>query len=127
MNDALGRLLVRATAHLSPGVTEFTFAPPRKWRFDVAWPEARLAVEIDGGVFCGGRHSRGAGYRADAQKLNTATLLGWRVLRVLPEQVRSLECLTYILPALGQGTFTVPTPPAKRKKLTPRLNNLGRG
>lgn len=53
----------------------------RKWRFDFAWPDRMLAVEIDGGAFSGGRHTRGAGFVEDCRKLNAATLMGWRVLR----------------------------------------------
>ncbi len=115
----LAALLIRTTAHLSQGVAEHRFAEPRRWRFDVAWPDAKLAVEIDGGVFAGGRHSRGYGYRADLEKLNCATLLGWRVLRFLPEQVRSLECLEWLLPALGEGRFEVPQKqkPRRRRRL----------
>jgi very-short-patch-repair endonuclease len=59
----------------------------RDYRFDVAFPRVKLAVEIDGGVFSGGRHSRGAGYREDTYKLNLAALLGWTVLRYLPEDL----------------------------------------
>jgi hypothetical protein len=43
-------------------------------------------VEREGGAFCGGRHTRGAGFRADLEKYNQATLLGFHVLRFLPEQ-----------------------------------------
>ena len=53
----------------------------RKWRFDFAWPDRMLAVEIDGGAFSGGRHTRGAGFVEDCRKLNAAVLMGWRVLR----------------------------------------------
>lgn len=60
---------------------EYKFHPARKWRFDFADPERKIAVEIDGGVFVKGRHSRGAGYRSDCEKLNAAAALGWRVFK----------------------------------------------
>ena len=60
---------------------EFQFAKPRRWRFDFAWPKYMLAVEIEGGVWSQGRHTRGVGFVADCEKYNTATLMGWRVLR----------------------------------------------
>jgi very-short-patch-repair endonuclease len=66
---------------------ETRFHPTRKWRFDLSWADRKVAVEIDGGVFVGGRHSRGAGYRNDCEKLNAAAAAGWRVFRFLPEQV----------------------------------------
>lgn len=80
--------------------TELAFAKSigRRWRFDVAWPALKLAVEIDGGVFLqsGGRHSRGAGYRADCEKMAEAAILGWTVLRFLPEHVKSGQALGWI-------------------------------
>lgn len=64
---------------------EYRFAkdlePPRLWRFDFAWPEVRLAVEVEGGVWANGRHTRPKGYAEDLKKYNTAVQLGWRVLR----------------------------------------------
>lgn len=79
-------------------VAEHRFAAPRRWRFDWAWPEEKIAVEIEGGVFtnAGSRHTRGAGFRADLEKYNAATVLGWRVLRFLPEHVSDGTALTTI-------------------------------
>lgn len=82
-------------------VLEYRFHPTRKWRFDLAWPQQLLAVEIDGGVFSGGRHSRGAGYRADCEKFAEAAILGWRVIRVLPEHVKKGQALAWIERALS--------------------------
>ncbi len=64
---------------------EFRFAPPRRWRFDVAWPAERVAVEVDGGQWRagGGRHNTDA----DRDKLNAAAERGWRVLRYSPAQL----------------------------------------
>lgn len=73
--------LPEPSRHAGSALGELVFAPPRRWRFDLAWPDRMLAVEVDGGVWSGGRHTRGAGFIADCEKLNTATLLGWRVLR----------------------------------------------
>ena len=53
----------------------------RDWRFDVAIPEYQIAVELDGGTWIQGRHSRGAGVISDMDKINAATVRGWRVLR----------------------------------------------
>src|ERR1041385_1632066 len=47
--------------------TEYRFAPPRRWRFDFAWPEGRLALEVEGGSFVAGRHTRGTPFEARAQ------------------------------------------------------------
>ena len=79
---------------------EFQFHPTRKWRFDFAFPDAKLAVEIEGGVWSGGRHTRGAGFEKDCEKYANAAILGWRIIRVSPGQVKSGQCLEWILNAL---------------------------
>lgn len=66
---------------------ELLFAPPRRWRFDFAWPYDRLAVEIEGGVWSGGRHTRGGGFSGDVEKYNAAALLGWTVVRATAKEV----------------------------------------
>jgi very-short-patch-repair endonuclease len=61
----------------------------RRWRFDFAYPSIKLAIEIEGGLYTGGRHTRGAGYEKDLEKYNSATLLGWRLLRFSTGQIKS--------------------------------------
>lgn len=51
------------------------------WRFDRAWPDLKIAVEIDGGNWMGGRHTRGAGFEGDLRKINCAQDMGWLVYR----------------------------------------------
>ena len=64
--------------------TEYRFHPPRRWRFDFAWPAQKVAVEIEGILYQdgGSRHQRGAGFVADCEKYEAALLLGWRVYRI---------------------------------------------
>ncbi|NIP25770.1 MAG: hypothetical protein GWN94_02580, partial [Phycisphaerae bacterium] len=52
----------------------------KDWRFDFAYKTERVAVEVEGGVYTQGRHTRGEGFEEDCEKYNQATLLGWRVL-----------------------------------------------
>lgn len=90
-------------AGLSGGaVTEYPFAQSigRKWRFDLAFPERKIALEVDGGAFIAGRHARGAGIRSDCEKFSEAAAMGWRVLRVLPEHVESGQALAWLERAL---------------------------
>lgn len=72
---------IRATGLPAP-VPEHRFHPLRKWRFDFAWPDRKVALEIEGLTHEGGRHQRLAGYAADLEKYNAALLQGWQVLRV---------------------------------------------
>jgi hypothetical protein len=76
-------------------VAEHKFHEVRRWRFDWAWPDRKVALEVEGGVFQkgGSRHSRGAGYRNDIEKYNAAAALGWRIVRALPEQIAGGQAL----------------------------------
>ena len=67
---------------------EFIFHKRRKWRFDLAWPDLLIAVEVEGGIWVGGRHVRGEGYEADCEKYNEAQLSGWMVLRFTPGMIK---------------------------------------
>lgn len=85
-------------------VEEFRFHPKRKWRFDLAWADRKIAFEIEGGTWSHGRHTRGKGFRLDCEKYNEAVILGWRVLRVTTGMVNDGTALAYIERALKEGT-----------------------
>lgn len=74
---------------------QFRFHSERKWRFDFAWPQRKVALEVDGGTHSGGRHVRGKGYEEDCEKLNAAIINGWRVLRVTGSQVKSGQAIAW--------------------------------
>lgn len=74
---------------------EYKFHPKRRWRFDFAWPALMLAVEIEGGVWSGGRHTSGVGFTLDCEKYNEATIAGWRILRVTGAQVKNLQAFDW--------------------------------
>lgn len=61
------------------------------WRFDFACHSVRLAVEIEGGAWTGGRHTRGAGFSGDLRKYGAAMRLGWTVYRCDYALIRSGE------------------------------------
>jgi len=60
---------------------EYHFHPTRRWRFDGAYPDKKIAFEIEGGVYQRGRHTRASGFIGDCEKYNEAARLGWRVFR----------------------------------------------
>ena len=70
-------------------VLEHRFHPTIRWRFDLAWPDKKIAVEIEGGAWIGGRHTRPKGFQVDICKYTAAAIMGWRVLRYSPAQVKT--------------------------------------
>ena len=95
-----------------PFEREYRFAPPRRWRADFYLGHYMgsnsclecgkpILVEIDGGGYVAGRHSRGAGMEKDAEKQSAAAILGYRVVRVTPKQVEDGRALSWIRQALG--------------------------
>ena len=87
---------------------EFRFHPTRMWRFDFAWEREMVAVEMEGGVFIGGGHSRGRQYTMDCQKYNQAAILGWRVLRYTTADVseRPVQMIEEVTTLLAEGRQT---------------------
>ena len=70
-------------------VQEFQFHTSRKWRADFHIKNTKLLIEVEGGIWSGGRHTRGKGYLGDMEKYNAATMMGFQVLRFSTEQVTS--------------------------------------
>ncbi|WP_025820668.1 endonuclease domain-containing protein [Shewanella marina] len=93
---------------------EFRFHPRRRWRFDFAWPELKLAVEVEGGIESHGkprtingkqvqlksRHLTAKGFQEDCVKYNAAAVMGWKVLRFSGAMVRRGEAIEQIESAL---------------------------
>lgn len=91
---------VRASGLDAPD-RQVKFHPARRFRFDLAWPALLVYCEVDGGVWVQGRHTRGAGYIRDTEKFNEATVLGWRGLRVVPDQIKTGKALEWIKQTLA--------------------------
>lgn len=83
-------------------VREHRFDAVRRWRFDFAWPALRVAVEAEGGIWSGGRHTRGAGFEADMTKYNAAAVAGWTVLRFGANAIKSGDAVRMTALALNQ-------------------------
>lgn len=79
---------------------EVQFHSTRKWRFDYAWPQYRVALEIEGGVFTGGRHTSGAGFVKDAEKYNYAACMGWAIIRCMPRTLCTGDTMAFIKQAI---------------------------
>tara|TARA_B100001057_G_scaffold480786_1_gene554022 strand:- start:297 stop:644 length:348 start_codon:yes stop_codon:yes gene_type:complete len=91
--EALALLLLHAKI---PFQREYKFHMARKWRFDFVIGHqplsAKIAIEIEGGIFSQGRHTRGTGFSKDCEKYNMAVLQGWSILRY-PTQMVSMNVL----------------------------------
>lgn len=81
-------------------VKEYKFHPKRRWRFDYAIPNHKIALEVEGGVWTGGRHIRAQGFLGDMEKYNTATLMGWRVFRTTPDDLLKMVTLNMVKQAI---------------------------
>ncbi|EXI34644.1 hypothetical protein J647_3640 [Acinetobacter baumannii 846928] len=68
---------------------EYKFHPKRKWRADFLITGTKILIEVEGGIWSGGRHTRGKGYLGDMEKYNEAAMMGFTVLRFSTEQVKS--------------------------------------
>ena len=66
-------------------VKEYRFDAKRKWRIDYAIPKHKIAIEVEGGVWTNGRHTRASGFLRDIEKYNAMAVSGWILIRVTPE------------------------------------------
>lgn len=77
---------------------ELRFHPVRRWRFDWAIPELKIAIEYEGLISKKSRHTTIKGYSNDTIKYNEAGKHGWTVLRYTALTYQNLhEDLMYII------------------------------
>lgn len=92
--------VILAVEHITGarGVAEHRFAPPRRWRFDAAWPDQKVALEVQGGRWIQGKgaHGRPDQAKKDEEKRQAAEDKGWRVLYCEPQEVRDLSVVVRI-------------------------------
>ena len=81
---------------------EFYFHPDRKWRADFHLIDKKILVEIEGGIWSGGRHTRGKGYLGDMEKYNAATMMGFQVIRFSTDQVKSGHAIQQLEKMVGE-------------------------
>jgi hypothetical protein len=88
-----------------PFEREFRFYDGRRYRADfVIFDDVdgpTLLIEVEGGTWVEGRHSRGKGFEADCEKQALAVIAGYRYLRVTSAQVEDGRALDWIRQALG--------------------------
>lgn len=83
-------------------IREYAAIPGRRFRWDFAWPQFRLLLEVQGGTWGkGGKggpsaHSGGLAASRDCEKGNLATCAGWRTLNVTTDQIRKGEAVRFL-------------------------------
>ena len=85
---------------------EWRFTGPtgkRRWQVDFCWPDRRVCVELEGGVWKVGRHNSPTGFLKDMDKYNELALAGYTLVRATPAMVDSGAALDLIERALGRG------------------------
>jgi very-short-patch-repair endonuclease len=85
---------------------EYRFHDKRRWRFDFAYPDDKIAIEVQGGIWARGAHARGTGLERDYEKLNAAQMLGWSVYqfsRKVIDSGEAIEILEKVLTANVNG------------------------
>ena len=87
-------------------VREHPIASGRRFRADLFFTasghkgSSPLVVEVEGGGWIAGRHSRGAGIESDCEKSALIAANGWRLLRCTPRQVKDGRAVKWIEAAL---------------------------
>ena len=96
-------LLIQITAaNLPIPEKEYRFHPVRKWRVDFCYPADHIAIEVEGGTWSGGRHTRGSGFEKDCEKYNELALTGFYLYRFTSTMIYSGTALETIVRAFGQ-------------------------
>ena len=72
----------------------------RKFQFDFSWPDKKIALEKEGGIFTRGAHGSVTGILRDIEKYNLASSLGWRILRVTPSNLLRMDTINLIKKAM---------------------------
>ncbi len=75
---------------------EFRFEPLRRWRADFAHLASRTLIEIEGGIYSGGRHVRGVAFTSDAIKYNAAEMAGFHVIRLTSDMLNEQYIVSLI-------------------------------
>ncbi len=74
--------------------------PRRRFRADFYFPAGRLVVEVNGGGFMQGRHSRGKGMESDGEKSWFIAMMPARLITVTPRHIKTGQALDWIEKAL---------------------------
>lgn len=92
--DAFCLFVQAATGYLP--TREYKFHPNRGWKIDYAITELMIAIEREGGVYTGGRHTRPVGFLKDMEKYNELAIMGWTLIRAIPDDMQTDKVLRLV-------------------------------
>lgn len=106
---------------------ELRFMPKgtRRWRFDLHYLDLKLAIEVEGGTWINGAHTRGKHYAEDCEKYSMAAIMGWKVIRVTSDMIASGRALQLIIAALNPTKENL-APLMTKLKSVPRRTRVPR-
>lgn len=105
------RFVAEEIVGLGPGIRKrVKDAGLKDWDFDRAWPKAKVAVELQGGLWMQTKSGRGKGHANplkiinDYRKLNCAQSNGWVVFQFDPDTLEEnpQACVDMVLAALAE-------------------------
>lgn len=101
---------------LPPHKRNYVFHPTRKWEIDFAWPQFKVGIEIQGGIWgksrdddSPGAHGHPIGIRRDMSKHNALLDLGWRVYLFEPKEVKDGSAVKHMESVLASLVTTLLT------------------
>ena len=81
---------------LPVAIPEYKFHKTRRWRCDFCFPDEKVIVEIEGGCWTKGRHTRGKGFMDDLEKYSEAQRMGYRIIRTVPTNLCMMDTVNLI-------------------------------
>lgn len=84
---------------------EHVFCKGRLWRIDYYFERSgvKVALEVEGGVYSGGRHTRPKGFLGDIEKYNMLSLMGIWLIRTTPKDLISVATLDLVKNVLNNN------------------------
>ena len=79
-------------------ISEHKFHDTRRWRLDYFFDtgDVKIALEVEGGVWVRGRHTRGSGFVKDMEKYNQVAAYGIFLLRVQPKDLLTMDTVNLV-------------------------------
>lgn len=59
----------------------------RRYKADFYWPQHKMVLEVEGGIWTGGRHVRPQGFLGDMEKYNLYAYHGYVLYRCAPQHL----------------------------------------